>query len=115
MTSSLALRSSIPLPPLIAQAGPQAQMRFLEFFAATIRNPNTRRAYAKAAGDCLAWCLDHGVRDLADIAPIHIAAWIETLGQSLAAPSVKQRLAAVRHLFDWLVTGQVIASEGGFS
>ena len=26
----------------------------------------------------------------------------------LAAPSVKQRLAAIRHLFDWLVTGQVV-------
>lgn len=111
MTSSLVLRSSLSLPPLIAQAGPRAEMRFLEFFAATIRNPNTRRAYAKAAGDCLAWCLDHGVRDLSDIAPIHIAAWIETLGQSLSPPSVKQRLAAVRHLFDWLVTGQVIATN----
>lgn len=80
MTSSLALRSSVPLPPLIAQAGPQAQVRFLEFFAATIRNPNTRRAYAKAANDCLTWCLNHGVHDLGDIAPIHIDAWIETLG-----------------------------------
>ncbi|WP_017183640.1 tyrosine-type recombinase/integrase [Sphingobium xenophagum] len=111
MTSSLVLRSSLSLPTLVAQAGPRAEMRFLEFFAATIRNPNTRRAYAKAAGDCLAWCLDHGVSDLAEIAPIHIAAWIETLGQSLSPPSVKQRLAAVRHLFDWLVTGQVIATN----
>jgi integrase/recombinase XerC len=25
-----------------------------------------------------------------------------------ASPSVKQRLAAIRHLFDWLVTGQVV-------
>lgn len=48
---------------------------------------------------------------MADIAPIHVAAWIETLGQSLSPPSVKQRLAAVRHLFDWLVTGQVIATN----
>jgi integrase len=51
------------------------------------------------------------VRNLADIAPINVAAWIETLGQLLAAPSVKQRLAAIRHLFDWLVTGQVIATD----
>ncbi|WP_294137503.1 hypothetical protein [Sphingobium sp.] len=49
--------------------------------------------------------------NLADIAPIHVAAWIETLGQSLAPPSVKQRQAAIRHLFDWLVTGQVIATN----
>lgn len=45
--------------------------------------------------------------DLASIAPIHVAGWIEELGQSLSAPTVKQRLAMVRHLFNWLVTGQV--------
>jgi hypothetical protein len=27
----------------------------------------------------------------------------------MAAPSVKQRLAALRHLFDWLVNGQLMA------
>ncbi len=86
-------------------------MRFLEFFAANIRNLHTRRAYAKAARDFLTWCFGHGVRNLSDIAPIHVAAWIETLGQSLAAPSVKQRLAAIRHLFDWLVTGQAIPTN----
>jgi site-specific recombinase XerC len=33
---------------------------------------------------------------------------IEVGTRELAAPSVKQRLAAIRHLFDWLVTGQVV-------
>ena len=28
--------------------------------------------------------------------------------RELASPSVKQRLAALRHLFDWLVNGQVM-------
>jgi site-specific recombinase XerD len=37
-----------------------------------------------------------------------VAAWIEAQARELAAPSVNQRLAAVRHLFDWLVTGQVV-------
>lgn len=86
-------------------------MRFLEFFAASIRSPHTRRAYAKAARDFLSLCHGHGVRNPADIAPIHVAAWIETLNQSLAASSVKQRLAAIRHLFDWLVTGQAITTN----
>jgi site-specific recombinase XerC len=27
---------------------------------------------------------------------------------ALAAPSVKQRLAAIRHVFAWMVTGQVV-------
>lgn len=95
--------------PIIATASEGAQVRFLEFFAAAIRNPNTRRAYAKASGDFLRWCASHGIADLAAIAPIHVAGWIEELGATLGAPTVKQRLAAVRHLFDWLVTGQVIA------
>jgi len=38
-----------------------SQMRFLEFFTANIRNPNTRKAYARAAGDFLTWCADRGV------------------------------------------------------
>jgi len=39
---------------------------------------------------------------------VHVATWIEAATRELAAPSVKQRLAAIRHLFDWLVTGQVV-------
>ena len=45
---------------------------------------------------------------IAAVQPVHIATWIETGARELAAPSVKQRLAAIRHLFDWLVTGQVV-------
>ncbi|OAN54866.1 tyrosine-type recombinase/integrase [Sphingobium sp. TCM1] len=103
--------TSVALPPIVAQAPPHVHVRFLEFFAAAIRNAHTRRAYARAARDFLAWCFDHGVRDLAEIGPIHVAAWVEMLGRSLAAPSVKQRLAAIRHLFDWLVTGQIVATN----
>lgn len=108
----------MPLPalapaqvPIIAEASAQTRTRFLEFFAAAIRNPNTRRAYAKAASDFLTWCARRGVRDLTEIAPIHVAGWIEELGQLLSAPTVKQRLAALRHLFDWLVIGQILVSN----
>jgi hypothetical protein len=44
------------LPTLIDAAGDTARMRFLEFFTANILNPNTRRSYAKAAEEFLAWC-----------------------------------------------------------
>jgi integrase/recombinase XerC len=40
---------SLALPALIASADERARLRFLEFFAVTIRNPHTRRAYARAA------------------------------------------------------------------
>jgi integrase len=36
---------------------------------------------------------------------------METLQQTHSAPGVKQQLAAVRMLFDWLITGQVVASN----
>ena len=99
---------TIPVPALIAAAGERASLRFLEFFAATIRNRHTRRAYTRACGDFLAWCADAGVRELAAVEPLHVATWVEMQTRELAAPSVKQQLAAVRHLFDWLVTGQVV-------
>jgi Phage integrase, N-terminal SAM-like domain len=72
-----------------------------------IRTP--RGAYARAAVEFAVWCEREDIRELADIEPIHVAAYIETLGLRLAAPSVKQHLAAIRMLFDWLVVGQVIA------
>ena len=107
MTQLIPLRSR-PVPHLIAVSGDQAALRFLEFFAANIRNPHTRRAYARACGEFLTWCADKGVPSLAAVQPLHVATWIEQQTRGLAAPSVKQRLAAIRHLFDWLVVGQVV-------
>jgi site-specific recombinase XerC len=73
-----------------------------------IRNPHTRRAYARAADEFLAWCSSVGVPSIDAVQPVHVATWIEAGTRELAAPSVKQRLAAIRHLVDWLVTGQVV-------
>jgi hypothetical protein len=44
-----ALRSTLAVPAAIADAGEHAAHRFIEFFAATIRNKNTRMAYYRAA------------------------------------------------------------------
>jgi len=101
--------SSANLPTLIAAAGDRASIRFLEFFASTIRNPHTRRAYGRAVADFLAWCEDNGVPSIAAVQPLHVAAWIELQTNSRAAPTAKLRLAAIRHLFDWLVMGQIVA------
>ena len=109
MTQAIVLaRPTLSLPALVATADERAQRRFLEFFAATIRNPHTRRAYGRAIGKFLSWCSDHGVTALDRIEPLHVAAWIEEMGRDVCAPTVKQRLAGVRHLFDWLVAGQVV-------
>jgi len=103
-----AAAASALLPPLVVASGERAGLRFLEFFAAGIRNPHTRRAYSQAAAAFLTWCeTKAGIRSLAAVQPLHVAAWIELQTQEHSAPTAKQRLAALRHLFDWLVTGQV--------
>src|SRR4051812_12974830 len=96
------------LPALVTAAGDQAGRRFLEFFAAAIRNPHTRRAYRRAVAEFLTWCEGAGVSSLTAVQPLHVATWIEAETRKRSAPTVKQRLAAIRHLFDWLVTGQVV-------
>jgi site-specific recombinase XerC len=117
MNRLVVLAPTLPVPVLVAAAGDKASSRFLEFFAANIRNPNTRRAYSRAAREFLAWCEFFGVPTIADIAPLHVATWIEAQTQrdDLSAPSVKQQLAALRHLFDWLVVGQILPHNAAAS
>ncbi len=98
------------LPALFAPDARAAE-KVMEFFAARIRNPHTRKAYMRAASDFSLWCGENGLRRLEQVRPLHVAAYIEGLGRRLAAPSVKQHLAALRMLFDWLVVGQVAPSN----
>ena len=84
-------------------------LRTVEFFAVTIRNLHTRKAYAHAVASFDAWCGARGISDVRQVQPLHVAAYIE--GLQLAAPSIKQHLAALRMLFDWLVVGQVIPAN----
>ena len=99
---------TVALPAIIARAGDAAARRYVEFFTARIRNRNTREAYGRAATGFLAWSDSIGL-ELATIEPVHVAAWIEAQAQGgTPAPSIKQRLAAVRALFDALVVGQAM-------
>ncbi|MEW6367366.1 MAG: tyrosine-type recombinase/integrase [Acidobacteriota bacterium] len=99
------------LPAAIAGAGERTQLRFIEFFTANIRNRNTRRAYARAVSDFFAWCGERGISNLSGIGPSIVAAWLEDLQTTHSKPTVKQRLAAVRMLFDWLVVGNVVTGN----
>lgn len=107
--STLAL-TTVPVPLLIAMLGDDAVWRYVEFFTANIRSPNTRRAYARACARFLGWCEGRGLV-LASIRPFDVAAYVEQLGREVAAPSVKQQLAAIRMLFDWMVVGQAMPSN----
>ena len=109
MANELVITGSQSLIPVqVAAAGEDAARRFIEFFTANIRNPNTRAAYARAVADFFRWCDGIGLSRLDAVEPVHVAGYVEELGKTRAAPSVKQHLAAVRMLYDWLVVGQVV-------
>ena len=82
--------------------------RFLEFFAGRIANARTRAAYGRAVGQFLGWCEARGL-GLRNVSPLHVAAYIRTHPGSV--PTVKQHLAAIRMLGDWLVVSQVLPSN----
>ena len=95
------------VPVLVAALGDQASWRYVEFFAANINNPHTQRAYARACSRFFAWCEQRGLT-LTAIRPYDVAAWVKELQEKHGAAGVKQQLAAVRMMFDWLITGQVM-------
>jgi site-specific recombinase XerC len=95
-------------PALIAAVGERASYRFFEFFTANIRNPHTRRAYARAAVEFFDWLGARGITHITAVESVHVAAYIEQLQKARSAPTAKLRLAALRHLFDWLVMGQIM-------
>jgi len=86
MTLPAPLSASSHVPALVAAAGERASMRFLEFFAANIRNPHTRRAYARAAEEFLAWCAKRRRAVIGAVQPVHVATWIKAPTRELAAP-----------------------------
>ena len=94
--------------PTVFAGAPKAERRFWEFFTTQIANDNTRRAYFKAVETFSRWCEGFGLHELFLVQPIHVATYLKALGADHSAPTVKQHLAAVRMLFDWLVLGHVI-------
>src|ERR1700688_1209717 len=79
-------------------ARPEARTRMRDFFSSHIRNPNTRRAYREAVRQFSGFCAEHGIVDLAQVEPVHVAAFVEAQLKQNSKPTVKQRLAALRML-----------------
>jgi integrase/recombinase XerD len=102
------------LPAIVIRAGDNAVRRFIELFTATIRNRNTRAAYAQAVTRFCRWSERRGL-ELVTLTPIAVASYIEDLTAKRSAPTVKQHLAAIRVLFDWLVTGHVFPVNPAWS
>jgi site-specific recombinase XerD len=117
--TTILLTDEIPAPPALARLGietlpvtigagnERTRLRFIQFFTANIRNRNTRRAYARAVKQFFEWTESRGL-DLESIDALAVAAYIEKIGGEMARPSVKQVLAGIRQMFDYLVTGGIL-------
>jgi site-specific recombinase XerD len=99
------------LPAALFAPTKKAAQRFIEFFTAQINNDHTRKSYLNATRRFAKWCETHGLRELVDVEPVHVAAFIKDLQGRFSPPTVKQHLAALRMLFDWLVTGHIIETN----
>jgi site-specific recombinase XerD len=102
---------STSIPTQVVAAGEAATERFIEFFIATIRNTNTRKTYLRAVKRFFAWADQAGILELDALRPLHVATYIEILGQSHERASVKLHLAALRRLLDWMVSGGYLSSN----
>ena len=78
------------VPAAVARAGDVGRRAWLDFFAAQIRNQNTRPAYARAAHRLFDWLSEYGIHDIVDIEPGHIAVWLEARMREASRPTVKQ-------------------------
>ncbi len=97
-------------PALIERRGFKAKKRFATFFTDNIRNANTRQAYFRAAFQFFSWCQEHGL-EFEAVQSFHVSAYVEQLMQEKSKSTVKQHLAAIRMLYDWLIVGQVIETN----
>lgn len=107
-TKIVACSASLPAPVRLFAPTPRASRRFVEFFTAQINNDNTRSAYLNATRRFSVWCEQRGIQSLEEVQPSHVAVFVKDMEKEFTAPTIKQNLAALRALFDWLVTGQII-------
>src|ERR1700712_4856123 len=107
LPATLQTSAVFALPAVISDEGDKASERFFTFFTDTIRNKNTRAAYYRNARRFFEWAQARGLA-LKDIKSFHVSAFVEELSLTHSAPSVKQNLATIRMLFDWMIIGQVV-------
>jgi hypothetical protein len=77
--------------PSVFTARPEARTRMRDFFSSHIRNKNTRRAYLEAVRQFSAFCAEHGIVDLAQVEPVHVAAFVEDQLREHSKPTVKEK------------------------
>jgi len=95
------------LPSVLQFAGQDVMRAFVTFFTDNIRNKNTRDAYFRNATGFFEWCERKGLA-FADIESFHISAYVEQMLESKSDSTVKQHLASIKMLFDWMVIKQIV-------
>ncbi|MCA9191113.1 MAG: tyrosine-type recombinase/integrase [Planctomycetales bacterium] len=108
----LAPAQNSAIPDIVLRAGNNARFAWEEFFQAKIRSKHTRRAYLRSANRFMEWCEKQGL-DLPQVAPADVGRFMDSLELSVA--SKKQVLAAIRHLFDGMVTRHAVALNPALS
>ena len=103
------------LPAIFHRSGANARIAAHEFFLGTIRNENTRRAYMHALKQFLTWAEKHGPRELVNIAPWDIGAYMGGLAKTTSIATRNQHLSALRHFFDAMVTRHSITLNPALS
>ena len=73
--SAVTRTSKAWIPELIAAAGPEVTETYIDFFTSTIRNRNTRQAYARACWQFFDWCRAHGL-ELTNSRPCDRSMWL---------------------------------------
>jgi len=103
-------------PAIIDGSGRKARDRIEHFLRAAIDNENTRRAYGRALGSFFAFLEGGGKERVQDIGPLDVRDYLEAAkANGLSTATLKQHMAAIRMLFNHLVTGGVLEHNPALS
>ncbi|MGE3424730.1 MAG: tyrosine-type recombinase/integrase [Dehalococcoidia bacterium] len=111
---------TMPVPRAVLRAGRTATLAFLEFFAG-IENPHTREAYLRNCLLFFAWARERGLEEIDLVTPLLAKAYAQTALPTFrlpenrtkprSKPTVKQHLAALTELYNFLVSEQIVETN----
>ena len=110
MTVPVLILDPAKSPIAVALASDHVRLTLETFFKAEVRNPNTRRAYQNGAKDFFVYlsACSH-VDTLEAINAMQVSGWLDAMqARGLSTPTIKQRLAGLRRMFNALVRAQVL-------
>jgi site-specific recombinase XerD len=110
MTVPVLILDASKSPIAVALASDHVRLTLETFFKAEVRNPNTRRAYQNGAKDFFVYLSACPHVDTLDaINALHVSGWLDAMQErGLSTPTIKQRLAGLRMMFNALARAQVL-------